>query len=182
MNSVFRVGIGLDIGEKRIGVARGDLEVRFAAPLDPIMNQPDVFAKIANVFRENQAEFLVAGLPRNSKGEETKQSEFSRNFVDQLRKQFAKENMSIEIYFQDESLTSVKAEEFLRVRPNFRESMLRDGTLDSEAAAIILGDFLDSGEVKRSDILHEIHKEGESERKKGEAEFAADFSEEDQRE
>ena len=143
-----RVGIGLDIGEKRIGVSRGDTEVKMASPLAPIVrknfvSEAEVFAKIAEIIRENGAEFLVAGLPRNSKGEETKQSEYSRNFVEKLRETLPN---GFEIYFQDESLTSVKAEENLRARKNFREEMLRDGTLDSEAATIILGDFLENYE------------------------------------
>jgi uncharacterized membrane protein YgcG len=46
-----KVGIGLDIGEKRIGVARGDTEVRLASPLNPIIREKyadaaEVFAKI----------------------------------------------------------------------------------------------------------------------------------------
>ncbi len=56
---------------------------------------------------------------------------------------FGKYN-NIKIVFQDESLTSVKAEEILRERKNFQDGMLRDGTLDSEAAALILSDYLES--------------------------------------
>ncbi len=145
MNNLLWVGIGLDVGEKRIGVSRGDTDVRITSPLDPIIreNMPEerVFEKIREISSANGADFVVAGLPRNSNGEETKQSEFSRNFVDGLKK-YLPDN--VKIYFQDESLTSVKAEENLRRRKNFREEMLRNGILDSEAAAVILGDFLES--------------------------------------
>jgi RNase H-fold protein (predicted Holliday junction resolvase) len=49
-------------------------------------------------------------------------------------------------------LTSVKAEENLRARRSFREESLRDGTLDSEAAAIILSDFLENADREFNEL------------------------------
>ena len=49
----------------------------------------------------------------------------------------------VEVVFQDESLTSVQAEAMLRRdKKHFKEQMLRDGTLDSQAAVVILTDYL----------------------------------------
>ena len=138
------MGVGLDIGEKRIGVARGDIDVKLASPLAPIANTATALARIAQVVRDQAADFVVAGLPRNSQGAETQQSAYSRQFVERLRAKLTEEKLSVTVFLQDESLTSVRAEEFLHARKNFRETQLRDGTLDSEAAAIILGDFLNS--------------------------------------
>ena len=46
---------------------------------------------------------------------------------------------------QDESLTSIEAEEELRRdKRHFNDKMLRDGTLDSQAAVIILTDYLEA--------------------------------------
>lgn len=147
----LRVGIGLDIGEKRIGVARGDSDVKLASPLAPIANTVMALGQIIQVIRDQSANFIVAGLPRNSQGVETAQSEYSRQFVERLRMELAKTDLPVSLYFQDESLTSVRAEEILRARNNFHENQLRDGTLDSEAATIILGDFLNSqSEVYRA--------------------------------
>ena len=134
-----RVVIGLDVGARRIGIARGDLEVRLATPLPMILNDEKVFANIAQLVQNNHARAAIVGLPRDAAGEETAQSRTTREFAAKLAKR-----LGLPVRFQDESLTSVLAEKNLRARKNFREIMLRDGTLDSEAAAIILQDFLDN--------------------------------------
>jgi putative Holliday junction resolvase len=138
------VVIGLDVGTRRIGVARGDREVRIAAPLPMLINDETIFTRIAQLTEENHAETIVIGLPRDAEGRETAQSKISRDFAAKLS-----DATSTQIVFQDESLTSVTAEENLRARKNFREGMLRDGTLDSEAAALILQDFLDANDNQK---------------------------------
>lgn len=165
MSEALRVGIGLDVGEKRIGVARGDLAVKLASPLAPIMNDQTnaPLLQIWQLMRDSDADFIVVGLPRNAHGEETEQSEMVRQFVARLQTVFQREQLSVELFFQDESLTSVRAEEFLRGRKNFQERMLRDGTLDSEAATIILGDFLNSGQVVPLSIVKPTSAGGEHE-------------------
>ncbi|MCL1876728.1 Holliday junction resolvase RuvX [Candidatus Saccharibacteria bacterium] len=130
--------LGLDIGQRRVGVASGDAAVKIASPLPPIANDAQVFQKIVGLVDDNSIKTIVVGLPRDQEGRETKQSRFSRDFADELAK-----FTSVKIVFQDESLTSAAAEENLRARRNFDDRMLRDGTLDSEAAAIILQDFLE---------------------------------------
>jgi len=133
------VGIGLDVGTRRIGVARGDFEMRIATPLPALLNDKETFQNIAKIIQDNNAKLIVVGLPRDAEGRETNQSQISRDFATQL-----KNYLNIKIHLQDESLTSVLAEENLRNRKNFDDSMLRNGVLDSEAAAIILQDFLDN--------------------------------------
>ena len=138
MNKAHGVVIGLDVGTRRIGVARGDIAVGIAAPLPAIMNDRDITDKIAQVIKDERAQAVIVGLPRNSQGEETSQSQFSRQFAERLAEQ-----CQIKVVLQDESITSLEAERQLRQRKGFQESMLRDGTLDSEAATLILTDFLE---------------------------------------
>jgi putative Holliday junction resolvase len=133
-----RVVIGLDVGSARIGAARGDQAVRIASPLAMIPNDQTAFTAIAQLVKDNHAETVVIGLPRDANGQETAQSQISRDFAAQLS-----QAVTVPILFQDESLTSIAAERNLRARKGFREQMLRDGTLDSEAAALILTDFLE---------------------------------------
>ncbi len=130
--------IGLDVGEKRIGVACGDTEVKMAFPLPPIANDEQAITNISKVIRSNHADTVIIGLPRNASGEETAQSAYARNFAEQMT---GIDN--VKVVMQDESLTSVIAEDNLRARKDFKESMLRDGTLDSEAASLIVTDFLE---------------------------------------
>lgn len=138
MNRSYGMVVGLDVGTHRIGVARGDLTVGIATPLSAIENNQNAIDKLGRIVKEETARIVVIGLPRNAQGEETLQSHFSRQFAERLVQE-----LQIEVILQDESVTSLEAEQRLRQRKGFRESMLRDGTLDSEAAALILTDFLE---------------------------------------
>lgn len=140
MNRGEVVVIGLDVGARRIGVARGDFDVKVASPLKPLINDEKVFENLKKIIESNSSNLIVVGLPRNSEGQETKQSQFSRQFAAEIEKEIGGK-----VVFQDESLTSVTAEQNLRSRKDFNEIMLRDGTLDSESAALILTDFLERG-------------------------------------
>lgn len=135
--------MGLDVGARRIGVARADLEVRLASPLQAIFNDGSVLEELIRLVDETGAEFIVVGLPRDNNGQETAQSKFSRDFAHDLHEALVNEDYNVEIVFQDESLTSVTAEDNLKKRKSFNIKMLCDGTLDSEAAVIILTDYLE---------------------------------------
>lgn len=143
MNS--EVIVGLDVGTRRIGVAWGDSEVRLASPLEPVMNDGEALDKLAKLIVHLNATTVVVGLPRNSQGEETKQSEYSRQFADDLGDTLSNSAANdVNIVMQDESLTSVEAEDILRRdKRHYNDRMLRDGTLDSQAAVIILTDYLE---------------------------------------
>lgn len=134
-----RVVIGLDVGEKRIGVAIGDTETRIARPSNPIRNDETIVPNIEKLISECETTTIIVGLPRNMDGSETDQSKYIRKFADDISKK-----INVQIIFQDESLTSVIAEQNLRMRKDFSELMLRDGTLDSAAAALILSDYLEN--------------------------------------
>lgn len=138
--------LGLDVGTRRIGVAYGDTEVKIAAPLDAIENDGNALDKLAKLVARMNVSAVVVGLPRNSDGGETKQSQYSRQFADDLGDALSINSVSdVDIVMQDESLTSIEAEEELRRdKRHFNNKMLRDGTLDSQAAVIILTDYLEA--------------------------------------
>lgn len=138
--------LGLDVGTRRIGVAYGDTEVKIAAPLDAIENDGNALDKLAKLVVRMNASTVVVGLPRNSSGDETKQSQYSRQFADDLGDALSINSVSdVDIVMQDESLTSIEAEDELRRdKRHFNDKMLRDGTLDSQAAVIILTDYLEA--------------------------------------
>lgn len=138
--------LGLDVGTRRIGVAYGDTEVKIAAPLDAIENDGNALDKLAKLVARMNVSTVVVGLPRNSSGGETKQSQYSRQFADDLGDALSINSVSdVDIVMQDESLTSIEAEEELRRdKRHFNDKMLRDGTLDSQAAVIILTDYLEA--------------------------------------
>ncbi|MDO4271490.1 MAG: Holliday junction resolvase RuvX [Candidatus Saccharibacteria bacterium] len=140
------VVLGLDVGTRRIGVAWGDSEVKLASPLDAVENNGEALDKIAKLVQRMNVSIVVVGLPRNSDGEETKQSAYSRQFADDLNDTLLNNSIdNVDIIMQDESLTSIEAEDMLRRdKRRFNDRMLRDGTLDSQAAVIILTDYLES--------------------------------------
>lgn len=127
--------IGLDVGTKRIGVAKADTSVRIAIPNGYVLVNGQEIPEILRIARLNDTNFFVVGLPRSNDGNETAQSAYARKFADTL----AASMSGARIYFQDESLTSVVAEERLKKRKkNFEK-----GEIDAEAASIILQDFIE---------------------------------------
>jgi len=122
--------IGLDVGEKRIGVARINTLVKIAEPLEAIetANQ-DVTDRIGRVIAEYQADALVIGLPRGLDGQETAQTKYCQDFAYQVAVAVA-----TPVYMIDEAGTSVEAD----VRIGHSTTISRD----SMAAAILLEDFI----------------------------------------
>ncbi len=133
--------LALDVGEKRIGVARADSTTRIAVPVGFIAVDGSEWQEIAKTARLNNTNFFVLGLPRSNEGNETAQSLYVRNFA----KVLVEKVPGIKIRFQDESLTSVVAEERLKSRKKRYEK----GEIDAEAASIILQDFLETFTVEK---------------------------------
>jgi len=123
----------LDVGEKRIGVAVADSSVRIAVPFDTVEVNGSEIQAIAEIVVRERASTIVVGYPRNQSGEATAQTAFVERFVKQL------ETLDAEIVFQDESLTSVIAEQQLISH----KKPYTKGDIDARAAAIILQDYLE---------------------------------------
>ncbi len=127
-----RTFLALDVGERRVGMALGDSQVRIAVPFGYLERSDDIVQQIAEIILQHNVRTIVAGYPRNQSGEPTKQTELVEKFVEQL----AEIDIEADIVFQDESLTSVEAERRLgRVKDK--------GEIDAEAASIILQDYLE---------------------------------------
>lgn len=124
--------IALDVGEKRIGVARADTSVPIAVPVTTIEVDGNEVATIAKLVALEGAVQLVVGYPRNQSGEATAQTAYAETFARKL-------DGIAPIVFQDESLTSVTAEQRLKAqgRPYSK------GDIDAYAAAIILQDYME---------------------------------------
>ena len=125
--------IGLDVGEKRIGVSVADTGVRIAVPFSTVEVNGSEIETIAAIVLKEEAQIIVVGYPRNQQGEATAQTNYVEKFTERL------EFLDKKIVFQDESLTSVLAEERLKLhnRPYSK------GDIDSQAAAIILQDYVE---------------------------------------
>ena len=126
--------LGLDVGSVRIGVALADMSVRIAIPHDTLTVDGTELKAIAEEVVQNDIDTIVVGYPRNQAGEVTDQTATVEAFADQLK------DMAPQIVFQDESLTSVTAEQRLQARGE----AYTKADIDAEAAAIILQDYLES--------------------------------------
>lgn len=125
--------VALDVGERRIGVATAKTDVRIASPLTTLENGADIFEQIVTLFGEQHAVGVVVGLPLGMDGQETAQTHAVQKFVGELRG-----HCKLPMYWQDEALTSHKAEEEL----NGRGKPFAKGEVDALAATFILEDFL----------------------------------------
>jgi putative Holliday junction resolvase len=126
--------VSLDVGEKRIGVAVSDDMVRIAVPYTTIEVDGNELVKIAELVVQQDARLIVVGYPRNQQGETTAQTRYVENFAELLK------DFGPKIVFQDESLTSVIAEQRLIAQ----KKPYTKGDIDAQAAAIILQDYLES--------------------------------------
>lgn len=125
--------IALDIGEKRIGVAIADMQTPFPAPLTTLEANERLVSDFRALLHKNAAAAVVIGLPRNQQGETTAQTERVKHIAKLL-----KIPRTVPVYWQDESLTSVKAEEELKSR---KKPYSKDA-IDALAATYILEDFI----------------------------------------
>ena len=127
--------IGLDVGTRRIGIARVDSATKIAVPVGFLEYNDEFWEKLASIGRMNNTNWFVLGLPRSNEGNETKQTLLVRQFARVLMTKIP----GAKVRFQDESLTSVEAEERLKKRKKTYER----GEIDAEAATIILQDFIE---------------------------------------
>ena len=127
--------IGLDVGTVRIGVARVDTTTKIAIPDGYINVNGQEISEIQRKLSFHNSNVLVIGMPRSNDGNQTAQSDFVKSFTERI----AATIPGLKIYFQDESLTSVEAENRLKSRKNNYQK----GEIDAESAAIILQDFVE---------------------------------------
>lgn len=137
--------LALDIGSKIIGLASAESSVRIARPLDAIFVNGQELEQIAQRIHQEAIDILVAGLPRSNSGNLTKQTQIVLDFMKELKNYLSANALKVpNLYFQDESFTSSIAKE----RIGQSKKMKQSGRIDSEAATIILQDFLESSDFK----------------------------------
>lgn len=124
----------LDVGTKRIGVAVADTSVRIAVAFTTFEVDGSEIEAIARIVADQDAKTIVIGYPRNQAGEPTAQTSFVELFAEKLS------TLGVDIEFQDESLTSVMAEDQLAAH----KKSYTKGDIDAQAAAIILQDYLEA--------------------------------------
>jgi putative Holliday junction resolvase len=137
--------VGLDVGERRIGVAVSDVTRTLARPLgvlrpagldvDAVRLSADEIGRLAG--EEDGVASIVVGLPRRLDGTPNDMTRRVEQFARQLEVRTA-----LPVTLQDERLSSREAESRLALRE--KDWRVRKQRLDAAAAAVILQDYLDS--------------------------------------
>lgn len=135
--------MGLDYGDRRIGVAVSDSLGWTAQGLETIERRKEgsEFERIAELVKQHEVEEIVVGLPKNMNGTIGPRGEICMTFAEDLR---AKLNLPVHLW--DERLTTVSAQRTLLDADVSRKK--RKGVVDKMAASLILQNYLDSKSIK----------------------------------
>jgi putative holliday junction resolvase len=126
--------LGLDIGEKRVGAARVNMQAKLPQALMTLDNDLSLIDNLRTLINEYQIDLIVVGLPRNLSGVETAQSRYVRDFCDKSLRQ-----LNLPLVLFDETLSSVTAETQLQERNKYNKA-----DVDAAAASVILEDYVAS--------------------------------------
>jgi len=142
--------LGLDVGERRIGVAVADPERGIVSPLTTIRRARrvgDDATVVGRLAAEQRCRVLVVGLPLEMKGNEGAQAARTREWAEAVAAA-----TGLPVRYRDERLTSVRAEQRLGLAgrgasggpPSAARLEAYRARIDREAAALILQDELDA--------------------------------------
>ncbi|MBT2764202.1 Holliday junction resolvase RuvX [Paenibacillus sp. FSL W8-0187] len=131
--------MGLDYGDRRIGVAISDVFGWTAQGVEVIERRRDEgeLDRIATLVKDNEVGEIVVGLPKNMNGTIGPRGEICMEFASTLR-----ESLSLPVHLWDERLSTVSAERTLLEADVSRKK--RKQVVDKMAASLILQNYLDS--------------------------------------
>ena len=150
--------LGVDLGERRIGLAVGDPTIGLARPLATIRRARRVEAdaeRLRHVITEQDVSELVVGLPLDMSGGEGEQARSTRTWAEAIGTM-----LDIPVALRDERLSSEVAERRLGPAPRGRSGgppgptrrATHRARIDREAAAVILQDELDARAATGQDM------------------------------
>ena len=131
--------LGIDYGERRIGLAVSDHTHVIAQPLTTLIREDSGawWDRLAAIIAEQEVDAIVVGYPRTLRGTASRQTEAVDRFITRLQ-----DRQPVPVHRYDERLTSVAARKALTqqgIKTGHRKE-----AVDRTAAALILQDYLDS--------------------------------------
>ena len=125
--------LGIDYGQKKIGLATAESSVKIATPFKVIENKGNdfIFEQVNNLIQKDFIDEVIVGLPVSLSGSESDQTKEVLKFIELL-----KNNISIPVRQMDERMTTHYAGTLLRGSKNKKME-------DAIAASIILQSYLD---------------------------------------
>ena len=129
--------LGIDNGEKRVGLALSDPLKIIATPFRTLLvhNTNQVIRELDKIIDEQDVDLIVVGNPLGMKGQQTVQTKRVMEFTDKLR------DIGYKVMLEDERLSSVSAKRVMieqEIKTGYNKELI-----DQTAAAIILQQFLD---------------------------------------
>ncbi|OHA46450.1 MAG: hypothetical protein A2541_00580 [Candidatus Taylorbacteria bacterium RIFOXYD2_FULL_36_9] len=126
--------LGIDFGEKRVGIAISDEDGKIAFPSVVLTNDKDLLKNIVDLCMKNTVEVVVMGESKNYQG----QINDIMWKIDGFKKQL--ETIGFKVVFEPEFMTSIQASQITG----------ENEMIDASAAAIILQSYLDKTQPPRS--------------------------------
>ena len=137
--------LGLDVGDKTIGVAVSDaldITAQGVTTIERVGIKKDT-GRVLDYIKEYDCDTVVIGLPLKLDGTDSPQTEKVREFRQRLENKLVGSGMThVKVDFYDERLTTVMAEKVL-IEADMRRNKRKD-IIDRQAAIIILQSYLDS--------------------------------------
>ena len=133
--------LGIDLGDRRVGIAVCDSAGTVATPVQTLVRSGDAtrdLESIVDLVREWEAEIVVVGLPLSLDGSEGPAARSALAQTDKLR-----QVLGVPVVSHDERLTTVIAHR--RLTEQDVAGRARRGMVDQVAAAVILQSWLDAG-------------------------------------
>ena len=136
--------LGIDWGEKRIGLAFAD-SIGVALPVNPAVSSSKRkrFLQIENLIKERSINEIVVGYPLNMSGSVGVKAKEVDLFIAELERRF-----HLPVHRVDERLSSHSVEQGLKFQK--KKPSRQSGEIDSRAAALILQDFIEERQLSAS--------------------------------
>jgi putative Holliday junction resolvase len=136
--------LGLDVGDRRIGMALSDSGGILASPLTIIEHTTESgdIEAILKIVKEREAERIIVGLPRLMNGDIGPQAQKVQVFTEVMRS-----HTQIPIEYRDERLTTVEAQRLHQESGSKKKN--RNIRYDAMAAAVILQDYLEEQAINK---------------------------------
>ena len=134
--------LGIDPGERRVGLAVSDELGLLATPCSVIHRGPalaPVLDELATLVRREGIVRVIVGLPLNEDGTRGRQAKRAQVFANTVGRV-----LGIPVETWDERLSTVAAETIIRAQGRSTRALRQRGEMDAVAAAVILQDYLDA--------------------------------------
>lgn len=137
--------LGMDYGERRIGLALSSEDGQYAFSYQTLENtgKLDLFSELASICRKEDIKVIVIGLPLNQEGTVGKEAMKVQQFSHELKKY-----LEIPVEFEDERFSSAMASQLFR--ESGRTVKETKGTIDQKSAQLILQTYLDRKNARLS--------------------------------